>query len=144
MEQYHKEYPVHFTHGQKTIEIPEDEYKRLRETEREFRQLKEFEKFYKDHVLQAFIPYEDDPTFQAYGKSEVDEVLKGLDKKYNALRAKFYRALAIAHDLAAAILYSKAGGLFTPGDTIDRRYARKLKAHRVCFRKALELEGKRT
>ena len=143
MEPRNKEYPVHFTHGQKTIEIPEDEYNRLRETAREFRQLKEFEKFYRTHKLQAFMPYEDDPTFQAYGKSEVDAVLKEQDKQYNALRAKFYRALAIAHDLAAAILYSKVGGMFTPGDTIDRRYARKLKAHRVCLRKALELEGRR-
>lgn len=141
MEQRHKEYPVHFTHGQKTIEIPQEEYDRLREIERKFKEDRQFDEFYRNHKLQAFTPYEDDPTFQAYAKSEVDAVMKSKATHDCTLRALFYRALAIGHDLHAAIIYHKAGGLFTPGDAIDRKYARKLKAHRECLRKAFELEG---
>lgn len=115
---------------------------RVRELERQQQDAKQFDEFYRNHKLRAFTPYEDDPTFQAYAKSEVDAVMKSKAIHEFTLRALFYRALAIGHDLHAAIIYHKAGGLFTPGDAIDRKYARKLKANRECLRKAFELEGR--
>lgn len=36
------------------------------------------DRFYLDHGIKSFQPYEDDPSFMAYGKIEVDDVIKAL------------------------------------------------------------------